>query len=466
MIGFWIHRKGFKNIREWALEKTPFGNFVLIMTLFATTYSSFTFVGMPGYFYTHGIGTAWIVCFPAIVFLPIIMYVVGRKVIELNASRSVVTPFELLKDRILGKHARMALGILFLAMFLFNLPYTVIQIAGIGKVLNALSEGAISYPIAAFVVLVVIFIYASLGGLKGVIITDVVQGVFGIIMMLLLAAFFVGDKWGGLGEMFAQIQQKSPEHLKLPGPEGLMTHWFVIAKTLSIALISLTYIQLFSRLLLIRNNKDLKKIAMGFSAASLLIGVITLVIGLGAVVAYPAIAGDLTIVEVIKDSPLTRVLGSALGALFFVAVLAGAMSTADSVLFALGSVFCRDFLGTVCGKADLSEKQQKFYMKGFMVFFLILCYVIALNPPKLIIDFALSSIAGLAVMFPALASLLWKKLEGLSLIISIILGYLVFMICEILEITAMLPAIATSSLSLLICYFVIDKRLARQRSNF
>ena len=454
-LGFFIYKRGFKNIREWALEKNEYGWFVLTMTTFATVYSAFTFVGMPSYFAAHGIGTFIMVTIPAGTTGAILFYFVANRVMQLNQDKKVLTPLELLSQRISDGKTKAFLIIVTVALIIFNFPYIIIQIVGIGGVLKGLSGGTINYELAAFFMLICIFLYATFGGLKGIIWTDVFQGIFGLIIMGLLCYFFVDKEWGSLGAMFAQVKEKSPEHLGLPGPSGKMNWGFLISNIITIGFFSISYIQVFSRLLLFHSKKAILKSTIGLFMVSWIIGIIVLIIGIGAAIAFPNIKGDQVIVSVIQSSPLVTYFGELIAALFFVGVLAGAMSTADSVLFTLATVFSKDIVVNTMGR-EIDERKQKQIIKIFIFVFLTLCYVLAIsNPPKFIINLAIEGIAGIAILAPTFLFLLWKPLKGKIAFISVLIGYSVYVILQLsfgkaLYLNASIPAILISTIFLFI----------------
>ena len=425
-IGFFINKKGFNNIREWALEKNQFGWFVLTMTSFATIYSSFTFVGLPGYFYEHGVGTILFVTLPAALAAPIFLYIVGKKILVLNADHTVITPIELLKRRLTNNNYKLFVLVAFIPLIIFNFPYIVIQIVGIGKVLNMLSNGEVSYQAAATMVLVTMFIYASLGGLKGVIWTDVFQGIIGVTLMFVLAVLFVNQEWGSLANLWESLKTERPDLANLPGPKGKYTANFLVFSFVMFTVLYISYIQVFSRLLLLRTKSTLIKTCLGSFVSSLIIGLLVMVLGLGAALAYPGLqSADFAVVAIINNSSFAQNLSNLIGAIFFVAILAGAMSTADSVLFALGTIFSRDFMQDVMQK-DISDTGQRWCIKIFILVFLIISFMLAQKPPQLIIDLAVKGIAGIAMLAPAFIYLLWRRASAEKMAMAIVIAYVPF----------------------------------------
>ncbi|MDG4870822.1 hypothetical protein P8631_22740, partial [Guyparkeria sp. 1SP6A2] len=75
----------------------------------------------------------------------------------------------------------------------------------------------------------VVAAYVFCSGLSGIGWTNLVQGI-----MMIAIAWFLGlaiseRLYGGVGEMFAQIQQAAPEYLTLPGATGMNWGYFSTA---------------------------------------------------------------------------------------------------------------------------------------------------------------------------------------------------------------------------------------------
>ncbi len=432
LIGIKIKNSGFNNLREWALEKSTVGWFGLAMTAFATLYSAFTYVGMPGYYHKHGIGTLLIITLPCCTLTCLLFYIVGLRMVKINHEHKAVTPFEIFIIKVKNTGIpKWFLGACILALIFFNFPYIIIQIAGVSKVLSSLSNDTISYPIAAFFMLVSIYIYADFGGMKGIIITDIFQGIYGIVMISILSFFFLQTEWdGSLTKLFLSLKRNHPEHMTLPGTKGLFTPGFIITQFFVIGSLSIAMIQMFSRTLLFKTKSHVAKTSALLFVSSILIGFFAIIIGLGALEAYPTLVdSDLAIVEVIKHSPLTLLFGDIIGALFLIGILAGAMSTADSVLFSLGTVFVVNGVQSF-KKQKISEKQQKKIIKIFILVFLTISYLIALQPPTLILDLSLVGLSGVSILAPSFLFLLWKKVPQNILVIGLTLGYSSFVIVQ------------------------------------
>lgn len=94
---------------------TPFHRVPLIFTFAATLFSAFFMIGLPGFLYTHGIGTWPYVIFGDVLGM-LLLYYVGKRIILLQTPKTV-SPLELIFNNSFSK-------ILFVIITtIFILPY-------------------------------------------------------------------------------------------------------------------------------------------------------------------------------------------------------------------------------------------------------------------------------------------------------------------------------------------------------
>jgi SSS family solute:Na+ symporter len=117
---------------------------------------------------------------------------------------------------------------------------------------------------------------------------------------------------------------------------------------------------------------------------------------------------------------LTHISGDSMAALVMAAGLAALMSTMDSQLLTLSSIFTRDILPGVFK----TEKSENSIPGRIFVFVLSLAgLALAYNPPDTILQIAAQTFTGLAVLFPTVIFALYlKRVYALSAFLSIIVG--------------------------------------------
>ena len=235
---FYLGYRGWRSrgsgLAEFFVAGRSLGGTVGFLTWSATLFSAFTLVGLPGFFYTHGIGS-WVFIAFADTYMGVMFYVIGRRIWRLGRQYDFITPTELLGYRF----ASPALSILAVAVSaIFLMPYIAIQMIGVGRLLQGAT--GIPYLWGSLFVLLVVLIYSELGGLRAVAWTDAVQGVVFFFLFYVTAVFFIGRVWGGVGALLAQVVEARPALVSAPGPKGYFTYGTLISLFLLIIGMPLT----------------------------------------------------------------------------------------------------------------------------------------------------------------------------------------------------------------------------------
>ena len=130
---------------------------------------------------------------------------------------------------------------------------------------------------------------------------------------------------------------------------------------------------------------------------------------------------DLAAKEADRILPMTLTLisGDFMAALVLAAGLAALMSTMDSQLLTMSSIFSRDIL-PLLGSA---KSQTSVSGRVFVILLSIAGLLLALKPPATILQIATQTFTGLAVLFPTvLFGLYFKRVYSAAAILSILAG--------------------------------------------
>ena len=171
------------------------------LSLFATLFSAITYLAMPGEMIKHG-PMMW----SKIVSLPFVYAIVGWFLIPHIMKFRVSSAYELLEVR-LGVKIRTLASIYFLLMRLIWMAVIIYMIAEkvIVPIMGWSENTAIWVSITLGTITVV---YTSLGGLRGVVLTDVIQS-FILFGGTVLAVIIITNHFGSLS---AIIPKEWPEH--------------------------------------------------------------------------------------------------------------------------------------------------------------------------------------------------------------------------------------------------------------
>ena len=360
-----FRRRQGESTEDYYLAGRAQGWVVSSLTIMATFFSSFALLGAPGMVYRDGVVFALFSLNVPVAGAAI--YLLGARIRKIGRDHGYLTPAAMIAG-----HYQSRLGLRLLVTLvglLYAVPYVVMQIQAGGILSQQLFPGRDSFESGASILALITMVYIMIGGMRSVAWTDVVQGGLLVGGMLLAGTATI---WvlGGPGPFFAAVAQLPPRSLSAPGTSGRWTPEILFTASLFASLGSMIQPAQWMRFYAARSTAVLRRSALIFAAVLTLcffFGV--MLVGLGGQVLYPLTdssgayliddagkvlphpavgrtAGEFDqILVVVLKNHLPELLGSfgaILAALVLVAIMAAAMSTADSNLHALSALITQD----------------------------------------------------------------------------------------------------------------------------
>lgn len=379
----------------------------LFFSIFATTFSAFTVVGLPAMFYAHGVGTfIWMGI--GIFLTPLVLWWIGRKIVERTQTSDAGSVIGLVASGYGSPSLLLVLSIVTLAVLF---PYLTLQIAGIGKFLLSVSDGNFSYLYGTAFVCILVGAYVSTGGAAADVETDFIQGPILLIGAMALGGILLFKIWGSFHATHASLEAAGL--LSLPGPRDYFQPSVIFSFGVLFTFISISTPQVSQRLMGSTNADDLRKISWIYAFVGLIVVALAGLIGLYAAanldIASPDfVAGDVLRLLARDASGPYLLVYSVVAILFMTAVISAAVSTMDSVLLAVAGIASDNLDGI-----ELNRPKHKRRIVAWV--FLIAAFVFADSPPTFIVDLARIQLAGLTALLPCLLGPLFgfdKKLAG------------------------------------------------------
>ena len=325
-----------ETLRDFYLGGSSFGFIVLFLTFFATQYSGNTLLGFAGRSYQQG--GSYIASVTFMVLVITVMMIYAPRLFRLARRFGYITPVDYVFHRF-GSHRLRILSVLLLCWGLAN--YILEQLVAMGHAVEGISSGKIDFMTGVLLLVVVMLIYESLGGMRSVAWTDVVQGVLLGVGCFAILYILVTSK-GGLPAATAVIQETAPEKLEVPGATGIRT-WFsnLVLLGLGVAI----YPHAIQRIFAAASLKTLRRSLASMAFMPLGTTLLAFLIGFIALSRFPGLDGlqsDKVTVLVLEDIINQNVFTYWLVVVVFSAIVAAIMSTADSALLSIGSMFTKD----------------------------------------------------------------------------------------------------------------------------
>jgi SSS family solute:Na+ symporter len=413
LLGVVAARRSGASPDEYFLAGRGLGTAVLFMALFGTNCTTFVLVGIPGLSYQLGVGVFGLNAAIVALGVPLTFWLIGSPARRVAARLGALTPAELYARR-LGSPAVGAT--LFLFFTLYTIPYMVQGVKGAALVLSQASEGAIAPWAAGLLVLGIVFVYTSVGGMRGTAWTNVFQGA--LFMVFMIFAFVLAARsLGGPAAAMRRVAEVDPALLRVDRSGGLFaarawTSWGLVISTTVIA-----FPHMFVRLMAARDDAALRQVCRLYPLALVLLWVPAVLIGVWGRGAFPDLADPDTVFYRMAAEHLP----AALGAFAFLAILAVAMSTLDAQILTLSSMLVRVAIAPAGGR--LEPRAEILAGRVFILAVAAVVYVLTLTWGDSVFAISRKAFEGYTTLVPTLfLALRWRRATAAGAIASILAG--------------------------------------------
>ena len=409
-VGFVARTRWKSSPETYFLADRKLGTLVLLGTMVATNFSAFTVFGTSGAGYRDGYAFFPIMAFGT-GFMALTFWLLGRRIWRRGRDHGLVTPPELVTDI----YNSPMLSFLFsLVMIVFTIPYLALQPMAAGYVLEELV--GLPYFGGCLLVTGIIVLYTLRGGMRAVAWTDVFQGTL-MLLLLVVALFMVAGHHGGFVAANQKVLTAAPELFSRPGGSGRYTLGIWFSYMLLWFFCDPMFPQLFQRFFSAKNERSLSRIMLFYPLVCTVVFFLPISVGVMGRLSFPDLVGKGA--DRILPMVLTQISGDAMAALVMAAGLAALMSTMDSQLLTLSSIFTRD----IAPLAGASKRNDSLTGRIFVIFLSLAGLALAWNPPATILQIATQTFTGLAVLFPTVIfGLYFKRAYPPAAILSILCG--------------------------------------------
>ncbi|MEC7641524.1 MAG: sodium:solute symporter family protein [Nitrospinota bacterium] len=343
-------KKQENSLSDFYLAGRNIGFLVLVLTLFATQYSGNTLLGFSGAAYRDGLG--FIVSTHFMTAIIVAFLFIAPALSRLSREQEFITPGDYVFYRFRSHGLRIVITLL-MVYALCN--FTLAQLKTLGTVFEGVSQGRIPMWVGVIGLAVIMLVYESLGGMRSVAWTDVIQGVVlsvGFLLLIWLAWTQVGDLPSAVEKLSASPATRNK--VTPPDAQGIR-HW--LSFILIVGLGGAIYPQAIQRIYAAKNTRILKKSLALMAFMPLATTLAAIAVGVIMAAHYPGLDGSavgseksLVPSETVLPLLCREVMGaSALGywlvVIVFAAILAAVMSTTDSALLSMSSMVTHDLYG-------------------------------------------------------------------------------------------------------------------------
>ena len=420
------HVAGGGFVKEYFIGNRALGGFVLAMTTIATYGSVSSFVGGPGQAWLVGWG--WVYMAVVQVTALVLLYgILGKKMALVSRKLDAVTVIDVIRAR----YSSNALAnVSAVVVVLFFAATMVAQFVGGAKLFEAVTGYSYLVGLVLFGVAVVLF--TTIGGFRGVAVTDAICGVAMLIGIFVLAAGILAAG-GGYENIMDTIRTNRPEMLE-PFGGGSMPASLYFTQWLLVGIFTFVLPQSAVRCMGFKNTKALHgAMIMG----TVIIGLMMIGVTSLGVLSAGVLTGDLASyggsVDNIIPQAIAQTLPPWLAGVAIIGPIAASISTVSSLLIASSSAIIKDVYLHHCESSGKKPTERTIARSSQAVTLCVgaIVFVLAIVPPDVIWKINMFAFGGLETAFfwVLVCGLFWKRAGKWGALLSMIGGSASYCLC-------------------------------------
>ncbi|MBQ8491068.1 MAG: sodium/pantothenate symporter [Acidaminococcaceae bacterium] len=428
-ISYWVQQQSSEArssnfVKDYFIGGRSLGGFVLAMTTVATYSSVSTFVGGPGVAWQIGYGWLYMAIVQMVVIF-LVMGVFGKKISLKAKDIDAVTVIDIIRARYKSDALANMAAIFIVAFFCATM---VAQFVGAAKLFEAVTGYSYMTGLTMFGIIVVI--YTTIGGFKGVAITDAICAIAMMIGMGILF-YCLLDKAGGYSAIMAHFRANDPAMLE-PLSRGKMPISLYISQWLLVGVCTLALPQSVVRSI---SYKDTKALRQAIIIGTIVIGVVTIIatwVGVlcKGVLTNPSLAAYGGSVDNIMPRTIISVMSPFWAGVVIIGPIAATISTVSSLLLTSSSSIIKDVYMRHLEKSGktLSNDGVKRLSMIFTILLGFGIYLISIAPPSVIWKINMFAFGGLETAFfwVMIFGLFWHKANSTGAICAMFGGVVAY----------------------------------------
>ena len=410
-IGWYAGRKT-NNIGDFFVLSGKAGVVVSGIAYFSTQFSMGTFLGTPGTIY--GVGYAGMaISVPGAVFCMILpALLIGRKLITLGHKYGFLTMADYLTDRY---HSKNMSGVLGVMMLFFLVPMMGAQIIGAGVIVHVFT--GLPEWVGVVGMGIIVILYCMTGGMKGAMMTDVIQG--SLMIATAVVTFIVSIVMGGgFSNINHTLQSMNEAYLTFPGANGYMPWTYYISNIVLWSFFTMGQPHLFTKFFAMKDHKTMFKAILLGTAGMFFSATLIEWAGVNGIASIQNIEKADQIIPMI----LQRGMNPFLASIFISGIVAAGMSTIDGILVTTTGAVTRDIYQKIINKNATDEAVMSLSkVVTVIIGIVVICF--GVFQPGSIFEINLFAFSGMAIfVVPILFGIYWKKATAKGAIASVIVG--------------------------------------------
>lgn len=415
------HGRSVSSFSSYAVGERSFSSWFVSMAYTNSWWPGSTFTAVFGFAVISGVIGLYFLVYSTLGVLA--MYFIARPVWKWGKQFDLRTQSDLLSLRYNSPGLKLLSSAISVVALL---PWLILGLIAMGAVIQWASLGNLSFEVSILIgiaVLVIRQFWTVQMGMRGLIVTDMVQGIVAYIGSSVLCLGLLIFYFGG----FSNLERLTTAQLSLPGYGSESGEWFYFGIVASGIIGSLCWPMIFTRIYTAGSVREVKKGSLQAMVIGFVFFVLLMAVALCAAPMSLASADPLSsFFALTQDAGGTWLLAFAL-----LIVFAASMGFVDGVTQSLGTQVANDIVGVI---RPLSDKQELYLAKGSMAGAAIIAAVIANQ------IYGWSNLAGVAQLayqaiiqlaVPIFGGLIWRRGNKDGAIAGLLIGTVIALVLTI-----------------------------------
>lgn len=396
-LGMLARRGRDMNLEQWTVGNRGFGWVLVFLLLAGEIYTTFTFLGASGIAYGAGAPAYYIIAYGSLA------YILAYFMLPPIWAYAKLHGLHSQPDFFVSKYNSRTLGALVSVVDLVALiPYLVLQLTGLGIIVEAAGYGAVSKDVAIWAGAAIVTAYVMTSGIRGSAWTSVVKDILILVIVLWLGIYLPIHLYGGIGDMFEKIDAAKPGFLVFAA-SGMSVWWFVSTVLLT-ALGFFMWPQSIAASYTAKDAKVFRRNAIVLPIYQLIL-LFVFFVGFAAVLQVPGLKGADTNLALFKlvtaqFSPLTVGIIGAAGV--FTALVPGSV-----IVMTAATLLSKNLIGLA--RPGVTDNQTVVLAKWLVPVLMLIAVYFTIHGSSTIVTLLLVGYSFVTQLFPTMVCSLMKR---------------------------------------------------------
>ncbi len=411
-LGFYAGTRHKMSLEQWTVGSRGFGPLLMLLLMAGETYTTFSFLGASGWAYSRGGPALYILGYLPLA--SVIGFFILPPVWELGRKHGLQTQ----PDFFLAQY-----GNKYLAAFVagvgvvFIIPYLLIQLIGLGIIVEISSFDSIGRTQAMIIAVVLLGGFVFVSGIRAIAWVSVPKDILMVLASVTIGIAIPGIYFGGIGRMFSALALAHPGHLVMPGSTANLGHSWYISSVLLSGLGLSMWPQNFGATFTAKSAETIRRNAILMPMYNLSLAFIFFA-GFTAYLVIPGLAnGDLSMLTLVRKTFPAWMLGLLGGAGALTAMVPAAVH-----ILTASTLFSKNLWRPMFAP-QMTDDQVAKLARFVVVVLSLVSLIVAIYSSLSLVSLLLLGYAGVTQFFPGVVlGIFWKRASMEAVFAGLVAG--------------------------------------------